>query len=335
MEIGEKVKNIIFIVDGGIGKNIAATSVVKSLKEKYKDKRIIVLAGCQEVFFYNPNVYKVFRFDNPLYFYDDYINEESFPVKVEPYFNYGYITKQKHLINSWCEELNLENKKYPDLYFLENELEAAKMYVDRVTKEGKKELILLQWIGGMIPQDKSKVELKGSLAKMFRRAIPFDIAQKIVDILIEKGYVVGNVAHENYPELKNTEKIFFPLRSVLALLKFSKTFIGIDSFLQHASASEVIRKRGIVCWEGTSPICLGYDTNINLTKEKCPTPFCHRPNSYLFDTQPHGATWDCIYGEPCGKYTAEEIIEVFERTFEIDKIKNNKEITETTIEKKE
>ena len=50
--LNDKVRNIVFIVEGGIGKNIAATAVVKSIKHAYPTRNIIVLAGCPEVFFY-------------------------------------------------------------------------------------------------------------------------------------------------------------------------------------------------------------------------------------------------------------------------------------------
>jgi len=319
----EKVKNIIFIIDGGLGREIASTGVIKSLKNKYPDKNIIVIAGFPDIFLYNPNVRRVFNFNNPLYFYDDYINDECIVIKREPYYGYNYISKNSHLIQNWCDEIGIESIcNYPDLYFLENEIESAKMYVDKITDNNKKELILLQWIGGKVPQDKSLKELKASLASMYRRALPQDIAQGIADKLIEKGYVVKDIGHENFPTLKEIDKIQFPIRSILILLKFAKTFIGIDSFLQHASASETLRKKGIVCWGGTSPICLGYDTNINLITQVCPTPFCHRPNSYLFDMQPHGAMWDCLYGEKCLKsFSVDEIIKIFEENFENSKKK--------------
>ena len=51
MNIEDKVKNIIFIVEGGIGRNIASTGVIRALKKNYPDKKIIVVGGCQEMFF--------------------------------------------------------------------------------------------------------------------------------------------------------------------------------------------------------------------------------------------------------------------------------------------
>jgi hypothetical protein len=317
----DKVKNIVLVIDGGLGREISASVVIRELKNKYKDKNIIAVSGFNEIFLYNPNVKKTFNFNNPLYFYDDYVNEETKFLKIEPYLDYEYINKKSHLVESWCNGLNIECKEiYPDFYYLPNEERAAQIYVDKITEGFKKKFIMLQWIGGKIPQDKTKKELMASLSTMYRRSLRHEEAQKLVNILKEKGYVIGTVGHENYPELVGTEKIFFPIRSTILLLKYAETFIGIDSFLQHAAAAKQINKKGIVCWGGTTPKCLGYDCHINLTKEVCSTPFCHRPNSYIFDVQPHGAMWDCPNDNKCMiSYTADEIIKVFEENFEVKK----------------
>jgi len=316
MQINEKIKNIVIIVEGGIGKNISATAVVRALKKSYPNKRIIVVAGCPEVFFYNPNIYRTFNFGNPLYFYDDFINDETVILKSEPYLEHGYINKQKHVVESWCDQLGIPcDSIEPDLYFLDNELEMAKFYVEKTQDNAKKEMILLQWIGGKVPEDKSNDKLKVSLMTMFRRSLPLIEIEKVVAYLKDK-YVIGNVGHSNFPEIKDTNIVFFPIRSTLALLPYVKTFIGIDSFLQHAAAAKQINKKGVVLWGGTSPKCLGYDAHVNVTKEVCATPYCHRPNSYLFDAQANGQMWSCIHNEKCLKYSADEIIKVFEDNFQ-------------------
>lgn len=332
MKVSEKVRTICYVVEGGIGKNLAATAVIKSIKTAYPDKRIIVIAGCPEVFFYNPNVYKTFNFNNPLYFYEDYINEETVIFKTEPYLDYDYMNKTKHLIECWCEDFGVPCvTKVPDLYFLENELDAAKIWIDEKT-EKKRGIVFIQWIGGKIPEDKSKQQLKFSVATMFRRALPLDTIKEVVEELIKKEYAVGIVGHENFPQIEKTEKVFFPIRSTIALFKHATTFIGVDSFMQHACASDAIDKRGIVCWGGTSPISLGYNKHVNLVRNVCPTPFCHRPNSYCFDIQQHGAMWDCIHGEQCMKYSSKKILETFDENFPDNKIIETKkeEVTPST-----
>ena len=39
--------NIIFQIDGGIGKSIAATAVCKAIKAQYPNDKLIVISGCK------------------------------------------------------------------------------------------------------------------------------------------------------------------------------------------------------------------------------------------------------------------------------------------------
>lgn len=315
-----KIKNIIFISEGGLGKVIASTAVVKRLSEEFPDKKIIVVAGYPDIFQYNPRVHKVFRFDNPLYFYDDYIHPESFILKFEPYVDNRYVFDNEHLIEVWCKQIGIDPKgATPEIFFLDNEIEAAKIYIDKLTGSGKKKFILYQWVGGIIPKDKSKEGFFDVVSRMHRRSLPQSVAQKLANKLISRDYVVGCVQHENFPVLQGVEIVNFPIRSVIALLKFSDGFIGIDSFLQHASAA--LQIRGLVVWGGTNPLKLGYSTNKNITRSACATPFCHRPDSYIFDSNNVNGIWNCPYNAKCMDYDADEIIHAFEEFVEAKETK--------------
>jgi len=109
-------------------------------------------------------------------------------------------------------------------------------------------------------------------------------------------------------------RVNFPLRQSIVLLKFSKGFIGIDSFLHHAAAMWEIK--GVVCWGGTHPKKLGYEFHANIAKEVCPQPFCHRPDSYLFDVNPANGVWNCPYSQKCLDHDADEIIGEYEKVME-------------------
>jgi len=311
----DKVKRIIFIADGGIGKTICSTAVVKRLAESFPDKKIIVMTGYPDIFLYNPNVYKVFNFGNPLYFYDDYVNDSSFVIKVEPYTDYSYMFESTHLIDSWCKMIGLErNNAVPEMFFMDNELEAANAYVKKVTGDGKKKFIMFQWIGGIVPQNKEEMAGIDALSRMHRRSIPKSVAQKVSNKLVSRDYVVGVVQHENFPEIQGAERLYFPntpVRGVIALLKYAEGFIGIDSFIHHASM--VFNTPGVVIWGGTSPKKLGYEQHTNLVpKALCETPFCHRPDSYVFDSTSIGSIWNCPYNTKCLQYDADDIIKAYE-----------------------
>jgi hypothetical protein len=310
------IKNIVMVSEGGIGKVIASTAVVKRLAEEFPDKRIIVMTGYPDIFLYNPNVYKVFNFGNPLYFYDDYVNAESYVIKVEPYTTYGYMSENEHLIDSWCKMIGIERKgANPEMFFMDNEIDAGKAYVNKITGAGKKKFVMIQWIGGVVPQNKDELSLIDAVNRMHRRSLTKSVAQKLVNKFISRDYVIGAVQHENFPDIEGAERLFFPnapVRGVIALLKFAEGFVGIDSFLHHAAT--IFNTPGVVVWGGTNPKKLGYSWQRNLTKEACKMPFCHRPDSYVFDATSIGSIWNCPYNTKCLAYDADEIIKAYEET---------------------
>ena len=307
----KKIENICFISEGGLGKVIASTAVVKRLKEEFPDKKFIVVAGYPDVFMYNPNVHKVFNFGNPLYFYDDYITPKSYVLKLEPYVDNSYWAEGKHLIDVWCEQIGIERKgAMPEMFFLDNEIEAGRLYVEKLTNKNTKKFVLFQWVGGINPNEKTDMAYQDALSRMHRRSFPKNVAQKIANKLVARNFVVGCPQTDNFPVLEGTEKINYPIRSVIILLKFSEGFIGIDSFLHHAGAC--LGAKGIVAWGGTNPKRLGYDIQTNMQKDACPTPMCHRPDSYMFDSNNVNGMWNCPHNAKCMQFDADEIINAYE-----------------------
>ena len=56
--------NIIFQIEGGLGKSILGTAVVKVIRKHYKNANIIVVSHYPEVFLNNPDVNKIYNFNN-------------------------------------------------------------------------------------------------------------------------------------------------------------------------------------------------------------------------------------------------------------------------------
>ena len=65
-------KYIVWHVEGGLGKNVAATALLPSLKQKYKGRKIVMVASYPEVFLNHPDVHRVYRVGMTAYFYEDY-----------------------------------------------------------------------------------------------------------------------------------------------------------------------------------------------------------------------------------------------------------------------
>ena len=68
-------QNVIFSIDGGLGKSIMATAVLKVIKKEYKKANIIVITGYPDVFIGNPNANKVLHHQQAVGLYKNYIHE--------------------------------------------------------------------------------------------------------------------------------------------------------------------------------------------------------------------------------------------------------------------
>ena len=92
-------KFLVWHIEGGLGKNIAATALLPDIAKQYKTRKIVVVASYPEVFLNHPDVHRVYRVGMTAYFYEDYIlNKDTLVFRHEPYFQTGHILKQKHLV---------------------------------------------------------------------------------------------------------------------------------------------------------------------------------------------------------------------------------------------
>ena len=112
-------KYVIFQIDGGVGKNVVATSVVRSISEKYNDRKIVILTAHTDIWICKPRIYRVFQSGNITYFYEDFIDgKDSVVFMQDPYKQEDYIYNSKHLSEISCDLCNVEFKSSkPELYF--------------------------------------------------------------------------------------------------------------------------------------------------------------------------------------------------------------------------
>ena len=304
---------VVLVVEGGIGRNIMATAVVRNLKQVIGDKDLMVVASCSDVFLRNPHVRRVIPMSVPTYFYEDYIvSSKTLFLKAEPYQTYDYIYRKKHFVECWCDEIGVAcDSTKPELYFSDKERRMAQLYLNGFDKK----MVMLQHTGGKDPVDKSEKARMIAAAEMYRRGIREEVTQAITDGLLNRGFMVGSVQHENQFCPSMAEKIQFPVRSILALLPHVEGVIAIDSFLMHGAAA--VGAPSLVMWGGTNPKVLGYDVHHNVERQACPTPMCHRPNSYLWDVEPNGYMWECPHNDRCMEFDAEDILREFDQMMEV------------------
>lgn len=308
----EKAKRVILPITGGIGRNIFATAMIKNFKYQYPDKEIFVVAGYPDIFFNNPNIKRVYNFNNTQYLFEEYIfqNKETLLLEVEPYRHQEYMNDNLHIVEAWCEMLEIPFKtNEPELFLTRNELEIGKSNVEHLKIKHNRPVILIQPCGGKMSDKNDPTQQLADIGMMQRRSLRDDTIQELSDLIVKEGYTPAIIASPNQFCPNGAERVSLPLRALLALIPYADGIIAIDSFLQHASAA--LNKKALVLWMGTSPDRLGYKLHKNLRRNSCKTPECHRPNSYAFDIQPNGFPWDCPYSDACRDYDAKLILKEY------------------------
>ena len=245
------MKNIIFQVNGGVGKSIMATAVCRAIKKAYPDHNLIVLSGYPEVFIGNPNVHRFYRIGMAPYFYEDFVKGDDTIFMVdEPYISNGYLKKNMHLTEAWCENLGVKfDGVKPDLYL--NPLEVTKT---KFQAPNNKPVLIFQPFGG------GHKELQYS----WNRDIPPHQAQAIANVLSQKYHIL-QICREDQIKLQNVQHIHAPFRDLFGLILNSQARLGIDSFMQHAAAA--FGQASSICWVTNKPVVFGYKNNKNISPD--------------------------------------------------------------------
>ena len=272
------MKYVVFFIQGGIGKHIAATSVAENIKKNYPDRNLIVLCSYPEVFLNNPFIYRVYRANSVQYFYEDFLkNKDSIFLGNDAYFSNQYVVENKHLVESWCNSFNLVyGGENPKLFLNQVELLKASHKFRR-----EKPLLLLQSHGG---SDNTQYN--------WARDLPEFLVNSLINKLKEKYYIM-HIARENQPSFHDVEKVSGDLRELFCLIYLSEKRLFIDSFAQHAAAAML--KPSVVCWVSTSPDKLGYNIHKNILPNPEAKIFTHGIDSIILEKEFVGLSHQCNY----------------------------------------
>lgn len=239
--------NIIFQINGGLGKSVIATAVCKSIKAKYPKSKLIVVSGHPDVFTNNPNVDRCLRFNELKYFYKEYIDNQKFLfLGQEPYQTNEYIHNSAHLTKIWC---NLY-----DVPFIQEhgEIFLTKREIDFYSRKYKfdKPILVLHTSGN-----------SGDMMYNWGRDISPSLANEIIK-RFSKTHDIIHVKEEKQISYDGVIPFTDNIRAVAAMISMSSKRIFIDSSCQHISAALGLKSN--VFWIATSPNMFGYESNNNI-----------------------------------------------------------------------
>ena len=274
-------KYFVWHVQGGLGKNVAATSLCKDIKDTYPDRKLIMVVSWPEVFLNHPNIDRVYALGQCPHFYDDYVHQKDTMIyRHEPYNQSGHIHRKTHLIHNWCDLLGIEYKEQTPKVIINY---AQQQLVGIWNRD--KPTMVLHTNGGPIDGQKYPYN--------WCRDIPPELAQAIVN-KFHKTYHIFQVCRKDSVVLENVERVDQPLSNLelFSMLASSKKRVLIDSCLQHAAVA--FRLPSTVLWVGTSPKVFGYRLHKNVVA-KVPNKKNQLIGSYLFDYQFENNIHECPY----------------------------------------
>ena len=241
--------NIIFHIEGGLGKTVMATAVLKAIKKKWPKSYIIVVTAYPDVFIGNPNASKVFTNGQLNSLYKNYIMDKECKVfAIDPYSTDKFIQGKDHLISIWCELCETTYDGELPEFFISK---AEKQYFEPLYRLDKP-IMSIQPNGGNPTQN---------LMYSWTRDIPAPIMQDIIDYF-KDDYSIIHIKRPDQISYANTLGAIDDYRSIAILLQLSKKRLLIDSSAMHIATA--LNLPSVVAWITTSPKVLGYEIHNNI-----------------------------------------------------------------------
>ena len=278
--------NTVFHIEGGIGKNIAATAVIAAYKKAKPERKIIVVSAWAEVWMNNSNVSRFYVIGNTPYFYKDIIQGKDVEIySADPYRTTDHITKKTHLIKTWCKMAGVKhNGEGPELNFNFRELEEGAAYINQF-KTDDRPTLLFQPFGGPGPDHQQH-------PYSWTRDMHPNQAQEVINKLAER-YNIIHLCYEFHPRLQNCHRFDKTIgkKALFAMTGNVNKRLFIDSSLQHAAAA--LGQKSTVLWIATQPKIFGYKIHNNIGPKK--EYLDGHIDSYLFDYNFTGTIYECPY----------------------------------------
>jgi hypothetical protein len=284
------MNNYVINISGGAGKNLLFSSVAKNVKESFPNHELVVVSPYPELLINNPVFYRVYRAGSAPYLKEDFLSGEGcIASSIEPYGDGAFLLEREHITQTWSRLLNsTPNLLKPDLFLTFREIQAAKnqLFTDIFNLAGGKPIAVIQPFGGPTGQQ---------FGYNWNRDIPPSQADKLVNILINEGYFVVQVARQDQIAASGAYKFSGSLREIACLLQLADKRILIDSFCQHAAAA--LNLPSTVLWITNSPKVFGHPIHKNIkpsNKALENSNFYHQIDSVFQDHNWDGS-WNHYY----------------------------------------
>lgn len=335
------IKEATIFVEGGIGKNICATRGIYALKKICE--KINVICSHPAVFFNFISEENLYTFDEPK-LYNKIKNSDIF-IQGNIYSNSLWFKQKENMVELWnrlifekvLSYFQKENKKIAEKLFNyfnsenieinnedENEIKALKEFVLELKKDYGYLIVSEREINILEAYLRQQFNLNlNTLFILFQpfggnsagtgndnpyRNIPLELLNSILNNFTQLRIPV---IHIKSPQEPNLNLPFIQdIRLAIASCLFAKSFVGIDSFLQHAwlginykdiENEGKLKRKGIVIFGSTSPISNGYKYNENIFVKNCEMQPCMRPSYFFTDFILQGRIWECQYDIICLK----------------------------------
>lgn len=285
---------VIFHIEGGLGKHIMATAILKVIRKAHPKDTVHVVCTYPDVFKHNPAVDLVHHNGQHGPFYKEYIRGREANCKVyytDPYTHSDFILEQDHLYNIWCRQWGLQyNGEKPEIYLTQSEIE----YFTPFYQTGKP-VLAIQPNGGPSSQG-------------FNYSWTRDIPEQTVNRVIQEFKDSHTIVHIKTPQQKQYPDTLHALdgfRSIAILLQLADKRLLIDSFSQHLAAA--FQLSSTVCWVTTRPEQFGYEMHNNIQAN----PFTLQPDFPNNLYQPFALAQDissCPYQKLEDVFNDEQII---------------------------
>ena len=256
---------VIFQCDGGLGKSIMATAILKVIKKQYKKANIIVVTAFPDVFIGNPNVNKVFNQQQAVGFYKNYIHNKDTKVFVtDPYTTSDFITESNHLFKIWCDIFGLNyNGELPEIFLSKGEKEYFAPFYKL-----DKPIMAIQPNGGAVGQP---------LKYSWTRDLPASVVNEVVS-QFKNDYAILHIKREDQLTYENTMGALDSWRSIAIMLTLSAKRLLIDSSSMHIATA--LNLPSVVGWIGTNSKVFGYDMHTNIVANEPTKEVNIERNSY-------------------------------------------------------